>query len=78
MRYNPNVFCKPNERRYLQLISSKDLYIQNITVSERDNHSDSFHVKFPDSFRNYSLGAVRVEDQRFIDWDHYKFTLLQM
>ena len=23
------------------------------------------------------LGAVRVEDQRFKDWDHYKFTLWQ-
>ena len=22
-------------------------------------------------------GAVRVEDQRFIDWHHYKFTLWQ-
>ena len=27
--------------------------------------------------RTYPLGAVRVEDQRFIDWDHYKFTLWQ-
>ena len=26
---------------------------------------------------NYPLGAVRVEDQRFIDWDHHKFTLKQ-
>ena len=31
-------------------------------------------VKFPNVFTNYSLG----EDQRFIDWDHYKFTLWQM
>ena len=23
------------------------------------------------------IGAVRVEDQRFIDWDHYRFTLWQ-
>ena len=33
--------------------------------------------KFPNVFTNYPLGAVRVEDQRFIDWDHYKFTLWQ-
>ena len=46
---------------------------QNITVSE----DGSFQVKFPNVFTNYPLGAVRVEDQRFIDWDHYKFTLLQ-
>ena len=38
---------------------------------------DSFQVKFPNVFTNYLLGSVRVEDQRFIDWDHYKFTLWQ-
>ena len=54
-------------------MSANDLYIQNITVSEHDN----FQVKFPNVFTNYPLGAVRVEDQRFIDWDHYKFTLWQ-
>ena len=59
-------------------MSSKDLHIQNITVAERNGHSDSFQVKFPNVFANYLLGAVRVEDQRFKDWDHYKFTLWQM
>ena len=72
-KYNPNVFYMPNGGRYLQLMSAKDLYIQNITVSEHD----SFQVKFPNVFTNYPLGAVRVEDQRFIDWDHYKFTSWQ-
>ena len=33
-RYNPNVFYKPNGGKYLQLMSAKDLYIQNVTVSE--------------------------------------------
>ena len=59
------------------IMSVKDLYIQNITVSKHDNHSNSFQVKFPKVFTNYPLGAVRVEDQRFIDWGHYKFTLWQ-
>ena len=63
-RYNPNISYNPNGGRYLQLITSKDLYIQNITVVEHDGHSDSFQVKFPNVFTNYSLGAVRVEDQR--------------
>ena len=45
-RYNPNAFHKPNERRYLQIMSAKDLYIQNIAVSEHDNHSDSFKLNF--------------------------------
>ena len=76
-KYNPNANYKPNGGRYLQLISAKDLYIQNITVAEHDGHSDSFQVKFPNIFANYPLGAVRVEDKRFKDWDHYKFTLWQ-
>ena len=59
-------------------MSAKDLYIQNITVAEHDGHSDSFQVKFQNIFVNYLLGAVRVEDQRFKDWDHYKFTLWQL
>ena len=56
-------------------MSAKDLYIQNITVAEYDCYNDSFQVKFPNVFTNYPLGAVRVEDQRFIEWDHYKFTV---
>ena len=56
-------------------MSAEDLCIQNITVAEHDGHSDSFQVKFPNFFTNYPLGAVRVEDERFKDWDHYKFTL---
>ena len=58
-------------------MSAKDFYIQNITVSEHDSYSDSFQLTFPNVLTNYPLGAVRVEEQRFIYWDHYKFTLLQ-
>ena len=76
-RYNSDTSYKPNGGRYLQLITAKDLYIQNITVAEHNGHSNSFQVKFPNVFTNYPLGAVRVEDQRFKDWDHYKFTIWQ-
>ena len=77
-KYNPDASYKPNGGRYLQLTTAKDLYIQNITVSEHDGgHSDSFQVKFPNVFTNYPLGAVRVEDQKFKDWDHYKFNIWQ-
>ena len=77
-KYNSNASYKPNGGTYLQLMSAKDLYIQNITVAEHDGgHSDSFQVKFPNVFTNYPLGAVRVEDQKFKDWDHYKFTIWQ-
>ena len=57
-KYNHDATYKPNQGRYLQLISAKDLYVQNITVSEHD----SFQVNFTNVFTNYPLGAVRVED----------------
>ena len=76
-KYNSNASYEPNGGTYLQLITAKDLYIQNVTVAENDGHSDSFQVKFPNVFTNYPLGAVRVEDQKFKDWDHYKFTIWQ-
>ena len=66
-KYNSDTSYKLNGGIYLQLITAKDLYIQNITVAEHDGHSDSFQVKFPNVFTNYPLGAVRVEDQRFKD-----------
>ena len=77
-RYSLNVSYKPNGGRYLQLMSAKDLYIQNITVAEHEGHSDSFQVKFANVFTNYPLGAMRVEDQRCKDWDHYKLTPWQL
>ena len=46
-KYNPDVSYKPNGGRYLQLISAKDLYIQDITVVEHDDdYSDSFKLSF--------------------------------
>ena len=72
-RYNPDASYKSNGGRYLQLITAKGLYIQNITVSEHDGHSDSFQVKLPNVFTNYLLSAVRVEDQKLKDY--YKFTI---
>ena len=76
-KYNSSASYEPNGGTYLQLITAKDLYIQNITVSEHDKHSESFQIKFPNVFTKYLLGAVRVEDQKFKDWDHYKLTIWQ-
>ena len=76
-KYNPDTIFNPNWGTYLQLITAKDLYIQNITVVEHDSHNDSFQVKFPNVFTDYPFGAMRVEDKKFKDWDHYKFTLWQ-
>ena len=43
-KYNPDASYKPNGGTYLQIMSAKDLYIQNIMVAEHDSHSDSFQV----------------------------------
>ena len=47
-------------------------------MAEHDGHSDSFQVKFPNVFTHYLNNAVRVEDRKFKDWDHYKFTIWQL
>ena len=76
-KYDSDASYKPNGGTYLQQIGSKDLYIQNVTVAEHDGHSDSFQVKFPNIFTNYPPTGIRVEDQKYIDWNNYKFTLWQ-
>ena len=65
-RYNSNASYKPNGGTYLQIMSAKDLYIQNITVAEHNSsHSDSFQVKFPNVFTNYPLGAeLRIKNSK--------------
>ena len=60
-----------------KFMSAKDLYIQNVTVSEHDNHSDSFQIKFPNIFTTYMNGGMSVEDKKYIDWENYEFTLWQ-
>ena len=52
-------------------------YIQNITLSEHDNHSDSFQVKFLNVFTKYMNGGMRAEDKKYINWKNYEFTLWQ-
>ena len=49
------------------------IYKYNPNVSYESNGGR----QFPNVFTNYLFGAVRVEDQKFKDWDHYKFTLWQ-
>ena len=70
-KYNTKASYKSNGGTYPQLITAKDLYIQN--CGGHDGHSDSFQVKFPNVFTQYPNDSVRVEDQKFKAWDHYKF-----
>ena len=67
-KYNPDAFYGPKWGTYLQLMNAKDIYIQNITVSEHDNHSNSFQVNFPKVFTNYTNGPTRVRNKKYIDW----------
>ena len=54
-KYNPKASYKPNGGRYLQIMSAKDLYIQNITVAEHNGHSDSFQVNSQTFLRTIRL-----------------------
>ena len=40
-KYNPDVIYKPNGGIYLQIMSAKDLYIQNVTVAEHNSFTKS-------------------------------------
>ena len=66
--------CNPGGR-YLQLMTAKDLHIQNITVSEHSNHSDSFQVKFPNVFMNYPYGGTKMGNPEIIAWENSGFDL---
>ena len=45
-KFNQAASYKPNKGTYLQIMSAKDFYIQNITVAEDDGHGDSFKLSF--------------------------------
>ena len=60
-RYNPKANYQPNGRRYLQILSGKDLYKQTIVISAIEN--DTFPARFQNIFVDYPLGQMRVGDK---------------
>ena len=69
-RYNPAVNYQPNEGRYLQVLSGKDLYKQMIVISTRGVSSkDTFPARFPNIFVDYPLGQIRVGDKLWTNWN---------
>ena len=52
---NPKANYQPNGGRYLQILLGKDLYKQTVVVSARD----TFPVRFPNIFVDYSLGSMK-------------------
>ena len=72
-RYNPNANYQPNGGRYLQILSGKDLYKQEIIVSS----NDTFPVRFPNIFIDYPLGQMRVDDKTWTNWNKAPMRLWQ-
>ena len=64
-RYNLNANYQPNGGRYLQILSGKDLYKQEIVVSARD----TFPARFPNTFVDYPLGQMKVGDKLWTNWN---------
>ena len=67
LRYNPKANYQPNGGRYLQILSSKDLYKQTIVVS--DGTHDTFPARFLNIFVDYPLGQKCVGDKLWTNWN---------
>ena len=72
-RYNSKANYQPNGGRYLQVLSSKDLYKQMIVVSSKG----TFPVRFPNIFVDYPLGQMRVGDKLWTNWNKAPLRLWQ-
>ena len=72
-RYNPRAKYEPNEGRYLQILSGKDLYKQTIVVSSKD----TFPARFPNIFVDYPLGEMKVVDRTWTNWNKAPMQLWQ-
>ena len=72
-RYNSAANYQPNGGRYLQVLSSKDLYKQMIVVSK----DDTFPVRFPNIFVDYPLGQMSVGDKLWTHWNKAPMRLWQ-
>ena len=73
-RYNPSANYQPNGGQYLQILSGKDLYKQEIVVSTRD----TFPARFPNIFVDYPLGQMKVSDKLWANWNKAPMRLWQM
>ena len=72
-RYNPNANYQPNGGQYLQILTGKDLYKQEIVVSDRD----TFPARFLNIFINYPLGEMYVGDKLWTNWNKAPLKLWQ-
>ena len=73
-RCNPKAYYQPNGGRYLQILSSKNLYKQEIVISK----NDTFPARFPNMFVDYPLGKMKVGDKLWTNWNKAPVKLWQM
>ena len=64
-RYNPAANYQPSGGRYLQILSGKDLYKQNIVVGK----DGTFPARFPNIFVDHPLGQMPVGDRIWTNWN---------
>ena len=80
-RHNPEAKYEPNGGRFLQKLTMKDLYKQQIVVSVKGSDSfdadDHFIANFPNIFMNYVIGQMRVESTLYQHWLHQPMKLWQ-
>ena len=83
-KYNPKANYQPNEGRYLQILSGKDLYKQTIVVSAMENdgvpraqRALTFPARFPNIFVDYPLGQMHVGDKLWTNWNKTPMRLWQ-
>ena len=72
-RCNPKANYQPNGGQYLQILSGKDLYKQEVVVSTRD----TFPAHFPNIFVDYPLGEMKVGDKLWTNWNKAPLKLWQ-
>ena len=80
-QHNPKAKYEPNGGRFLQRLTAKDLYEQQIVVSAKGTDSfdadDQFTTNFPNIFTNYVIGSMRVESPLYKHWLHQPMKLWQ-
>ena len=80
-RHNPKAKYEPNCGRFLQKLTAKDFYQQQIVVSVKGSDffdaDDYFTANFPNIFTNYMLGGMRVESPLFQHWESQPMKLWQ-
>ena len=80
-RHNPKAKYEPNDGRFLQRLTAKDLDEQQIVVSAKGADSfdadDQFTANFPNIFTNYVIGSMRVESPLYQHWLHQPMKLWQ-